>query len=196
MSTDRSRMTDLALAGIGVHAHDGPVWRCRTRAELFYGKDWKNADGTTNPADWAIEVDGNALLRGGGSIIWECLKGSGSTASTSAKKYFNATAALGVGNSTAAVTNIQLDLQGASKTYKALTGGFPTHTTGSTAATVVDIVYKSTFGLTEANYAWQEWGVFNKAGSTQRRMLNRKVQSLLTKTSAATATLTVTLSLA
>jgi len=193
---DIQKLTDTAVAGLGVQSRDGVTWKVRTRAELYNGRHWKNPDGSYNSPDYVVESTGNLLVRGGASLIWECLKGSGSTASTAAKKYFNATAALGVGNSTAAATNIQLALQGGSQSLKALTGGFPTHTTGSTAATVADIVYKSTWSLTEGNFAWQEWGVFNKATTANRRMLNRKVQALLTKTSAASATLTVTLSLA
>lgn len=193
---EQAQVGETAHAGVQVQVRDGLPWQVKTRAELFYGRHWKNPDGSTNRPDYVAESTGNILVRGGASILWECFKGSGSTATSSAKKYFNGTAAIGVGNSTAAATNIQQALQGGSQLLKALTGGFPTHTTGSTAATVVDIVYKSTFGLTEANFAWQEWGVFNKATTQQRRMLNRKVQALLTKTSAASATLTVTLSLA
>lgn len=193
---DPLHLTDRAEASVTVIPHDSVTWKVRTRAELYYGKDWKNPDGTYNHPDYVHETTGNLLVRGGASLIWECLKGSGSTASTSAKKYFNATAALGVGNSTAAAAATQIALQGGSQSLKALTGGFPTHTTGSTAATVADIVYKSTWGASEGNFAWTEWGLFNKATTGNRRMLNRKVQALLTKTSAATATLTVTLSLA
>jgi hypothetical protein len=87
-------------------------------------------------------------------------------------------------------------LQGSAKKIKAISGGFPTHTTGSTASTAAKIIYKSTFTSTEANFAWNEWGLFNRAATgAVQRMLNRKAGALLTKTSAATASLTVTLSL-
>lgn len=193
---DAGHVGDHAQAGVGLVARQDLVWKAYTRAELFYGRAWKNPDGTTNRPDYAVEQAGNLLLRGGASLVWECLRGAGTTASTAAKKYYNATAAIGVGNSTAAAAATQTALQGGSQSFKALTGGFPTHTTGSTAATVADIVYKSTWGLSEGNFAWQEWGLANKASTTNRRLLNRKQQALLTKTSAATATLTITLSLA
>jgi hypothetical protein len=45
----------------------------------------------------------------------------------------------------------------------------------------------------DANFAWQEWAVFN--ASSTGRMLNRKVESLGTKTSSAAWTLTVTITL-
>jgi|GEM_PF-6018799 len=189
-------MAESEQAGVGVVAHERPLWNVKAEAALYYGRHWKNPDGTTNKPDFVARSTGNILVRGGASLLWEFFKGSGSTATTSAKKYFNATAALGVGNSTVAATNIQTALQGGSQSFKALTGGFPTHTTGSTAATVADIVYKSTWALTEGNFSWAEWCLANKATTANRRIANRKVQSLLTKTSAASATLTVTLSLA
>lgn len=194
--SDTAQMGELAEAGVGVVTHDLVRWNCKARAELFYGRHWKNPDGTTNRGDFIVESTGNVLVRGGASLLWEYMRGNGSTATTSAKKYFNATAALGVGNSTAAATNTQTALQGGSQSLKALTGGFPTHTTGSTAATVVDIVYKSTWGASEGNFSWNEFALFSKASTANRRMLNRKQQALITKTSAATATLTVTYSLA
>lgn len=190
------RFTERAHAGASVEAYDVMRYRVKWRAELFVGKHWKNPDGTTNRPDVVRETTGNLLLRGGASLIWETLRGAGTTASTAAKKYFNATAALGVGNSTVAAAATQTALQGGSQSFKALTGGFPTHTTGSTAATVADIVYKSTWGTGEGNFAWNEFGLANKASTANRRLLNRKVQALITKTSAASATLQVTFSAA
>jgi hypothetical protein len=172
-------------------------WRARWKAETYEGDGWTSRGERKAPLQ-VFEWDHNMLVRGGASLMWEYAIGLGSTAAANAKKYVNATAALGVGNSTVAATNIQLALQAASsrQLVKALTGGFPTHTTGSTAATVADVVFKSTFGVTEANFAWAEFGLFNKATTTARRMLTRKVQALLTKTSAASATLTLTITLA
>ena len=204
MKQDAITLRDGTVIASDLLPRDLITWHCQTRAELFYNapdgtpRHWKNPDGSRNTPDHVVEVEGNLLVRGGGSLIWECLKGSGTTASTAAKKYFNATAAIGVGNSTTAAAATQTALQGGSKTTKALTGGYPTHTTGSTAATVVDIVYKSTFGTADANFTWNEWGLFNKTtGTANARMLNRKVQAgMITKSTAATATMTITLSLA
>lgn len=204
MARDFVTLRDGTQVALDLMPHDVVFWKCRTRVELFsqYGpgqpKHWRNADGTTNVPDRVVESTGNLLLRGGGSLMWEYAKGSGSTASSAAKKYINGTAALAVGNSTAAAANTQTALQAASsrQLYKALSAGFPTHTTGSTAATVVDMAFKTTYTSTQANFAWNEFGVANKATTVNRRLLTRKVQSLITKTSAATASLTVTLSLA
>jgi hypothetical protein len=56
------------------------------------------------------------------------------------------------------------------------------------------ITARSTFGTGVANVAWQEWGIFNNI-TTGGTMLNRKQESLGTKTSAQTWQFTVTLTL-
>jgi len=72
---------------------------------------------------------------------------------------------------------------------------FPSHTDGTSSGSA-SIQFKSTFGTSDANWAWAEWGVFNSPTAATGRMLNRKVESLGTKTSAASWAMTVTLSLA
>lgn len=197
MNRESIALKDGSHVAVDLLPHDLVVWKCKSRAELYYGgRHWRNPDGTTNIPDVVREVEGNLLVRGGASLLWEYAKGSGTTATTAAKKYINATGAIGVGNSTAAASATQTALQGGSQTFRAFASGYPTHTTGSTAATVVDFVCKSTFTSTQGNFTWNEWGVANKATTANRRLLNRKQQALLTKTSAATATITVTLSLA
>lgn len=57
------------------------------------------------------------------------------------------------------------------------------------------VVYRSTFSNAQANYAWQEIGLFNSASAGVGRMLNRKVTSLGTKTTGTwTLSLLITLS--
>lgn len=98
----------------------------------------------------------------------------------------NANANLGVGDGTAAFAVTQTDLQGTNKLRKAMDAGYPTRSGNQ-------LTFRSTFGGTEANFAWNEWGVFNAA--TGRVMMNRKVESLGTKASGATWVLTVTITL-
>lgn len=100
----------------------------------------------------------------------------------------NANAYIGVGDSTTAFAATQTDLQAATnKLRKAMDATYPT-----VAANV--ITFRSTFATGDANFAWNEWGVFNAAsGGT---MLNRKVESLGTKTSAQTWQFTVQITLA
>lgn len=67
-------------------------------------------------------------------------------------------------------------------------GGSSTDGTTSAAASVI---WKSTFGTSDANWAWNEAALFNRATSGGR-MLNRKLVSMGTKTSADTWTLSLT----
>ena len=91
-------------------------------------------------------------------------------------EFNNANAYLGVGDSTTAFAKAQTDLQAASnKLRKAMNATYPTRATNV-------VTFQSTFGTGEANFAWQEWGVFN--ASSAGDMLSRKVESLGTKTSA------------
>lgn len=97
----------------------------------------------------------------------------------------NANTYIGVGDSTTAFAASQTDLQASTnKLRKAMDATFPS---GSSNV----ITFRSTFATTDANYAWQEWGIFN--ASTAGTMLSRKVESLGTKTSAQTWQFTVVL---
>lgn len=99
--------------------------------------------------------------------------------------FSNANAHIGVGDSTTAFSAAHTDLQAASnKLRKAMDATYPTG--GSNVLT-----FRSTFGTADANFAWQEWAVFN--GSSGGTMLNRKVESLGTKTNTQTWQFTVTL---
>lgn len=99
----------------------------------------------------------------------------------------NANARIGVGDSSTAFAAGQTDLQApANKLRKAMDATYPQR-----AANV--LTFRATFGTGEANFAWNEWGVFNAASAGQ--MLNRKVESLGTKTSTQTWQLTVDLTL-
>ena len=98
--------------------------------------------------------------------------------------FANANARIGVGDSSAAFTASQTDLQASTnKLRKAMEAAYPTRA-GNT------LTFRSIFGTSVGNFAWNEWGVFNAAsGGT---MLNRLVASLATKTSAQSWQVTVT----
>ena len=143
---------------------------------------------------YAVEEHvGNLLMFGGVSVIWQALIGNGTTTADQLLTYFsNARAAIGVGDSTTAAAGTQTDLQAATnKLRKGMEATYPTHTDGTTAAANT-ITFRSSFATGEANFAWQEWAVFNSVAAATGRMLNRKVESLGTKASG-TWTLTVTL---
>jgi hypothetical protein len=129
-------------------------------------------------------IEGNLLLQEGVKAIFDLLVGNAETA------FNNANARIGVGNSNAAAADTQTALQGGSTAFKGMDTGYPM--VGALADKKV--TFRSTFGTAEANFAWEEWTVDN--GATANKNLNRKVQSLGTKTSAASWQLTVEVSLA
>ncbi len=187
---DRSALTEGAAVGALVAPHDVVRWRCHTLLRKFRGDSTDLADLFDE-----VSIDGNLLMYGGASAQWETLLGNGTTTSGQTLTYFNnANSYIGVGDSSTAEAATHTDLQAATnKLRKAMDATYPTHTDG-TASGNASAVWRSTFATSDANYAWNEWGIFN--GSSGGRMLNRKVQSLGTKTSAASWQLTVTLTLA
>jgi len=126
-----------------------------------------------------IEGEGNCLLNSGIDEMWDLITGD------SSNHFDNTNAQIGVGDSDTAAEATQTDLQAATnKTYKGMETGYPTST--SQKAT-----FKASFGSDEANYAWNEWVVKQ---STSGKCLNRKVESLGTK-STGTWTLEVSVTL-
>jgi hypothetical protein len=108
-----------------------------------------------------------------------------STVAAASTPFSNANSYIGVGDSTTAFAATQTDLIAATnKLRKAMDATYPQLATNV-------VTFRSTFATTDANFAWQEWGVFN--ASSAGTMLNRKVESLGTKTSAQTWQFTVTL---
>jgi hypothetical protein len=204
-SLDRARAKeDLKLTSI-VGGHDEVYWRCHTVVDKFHGDVMAlpGVQGQGISLDTGLEVvafetvekEGNLLVIGGASVQWQTLIGNGTTTGGQALTYFNnANAHIGVGaNSGTAAADTQTDLQ-TTPTRKAMDATYPLHTDTTGTAGSKSITFRSTFATGDANIAWNEWGVFN--ASTGGRMLNRKVESLGTKTSAATWVITITLSLA
>lgn len=102
-------------------------------------------------------------------------------------EFNNANANIGVGDSSTAFAATQTDLQAASnKLRKAMDATYPQRATNV-------LTFRATFGTSEANFAWNEWGVFNAASSGT--MLNRKVESLGTKQNTQSWQMTVTLTI-
>lgn len=151
---------------------------------------------------WGVEPtvderDGNLLLYGGASCQWQTLIGNGTATAGQSLTYFNnAQAAIGVGDSTTAAAATQTDLQAASnKLRRAMDATYPLHTDGVVVGAAT-ATFRSTFATADANWAWQEWILANSATLATGRSLNRKVESLGTKTSAAAWTFTIALTLA
>lgn len=140
---------------------DRLTWRCVWTVEKF------DDDGVLYERR---VIDGNLAVTSGLQLLEDLLIGAGGTA-------FNAAnARIGVGDNNTAAAVGQTDLQAATnKLRNAMMSTFPSRS-GTTLS------FKSSFATGEANWVWNEWGVFN-AGPTGGTMLNRKVESLGTKSS-------------
>lgn len=87
--------------------------------------------------------------------------------------FTNANSYIGVGDSNTAYGASQTDLQASSNKYRqAMEATYPQLATNV-------LTFRSLFATGNANFAWEEWAVFN-AGSSGT-MLNRKVETLGTK---------------
>jgi hypothetical protein len=129
-----------------------------------------------------IPGHGNILVNAGINAMWTLIAGTGAT------KFDNTNAYLGVGDSNTAAAAGQTDLQAASNKLRvAMNGGYPTYGTSQVA------VWQSDFTSAQANYAWEEFAVFN--ASSGGTMLNRKTSAQGTKTSGQTWRLTLTITL-
>jgi hypothetical protein len=151
--------------------HEAIRWHCR----------WKVAQYLAGHCIAVVEGDGNLLMTNGANVLWTALTGGAITA------FSNANAHLGVGDSSTAENAAQTDLQAASNQFrKAMDAGYPQVSTNQ-------VTFRSTFAGGEANFAWNEFAVFNAAsGGT---MLNRKVSTIGTKASGAVWVFTVTITL-
>jgi hypothetical protein len=140
-------------------------WNCED--DFVAGKD----------PDEEIVVEGNILTTAGINKLWNLVVGGASDYFNSSNSY------IGVGDSTTAENASQTDLQATTNKFrKVVDSGYP-QISGNL------IRFQATFGSSEANFAWNEAGVFNAA--TGGTMLNRKVVSLGTKSSGATWSLVV-----
>ncbi len=113
-----------------------------------------------------IEREGNLLMYGGVSSLWHRLLGG-----TSVQPFDSANARIGVGDGNAAADPVQTDLQGANKIRKGMDATFPQHADGVNAAANT-VTFKATFTTAEANFVWNEWGLFNAGAGG--RMLNAR----------------------
>lgn len=139
-----------------------------------------------------VEAKGNLLTTAGLTRITSLITAGGGQGAT------NTSARTGVGNSATAATVGQTDLQASSgssnRQFNVMDATFPSVSAGV-------ITFKSTFASGEANFVWNEWCIdigtpTVSAGTTVNAcMLNRKVESLGTKSSGSWA-LTTTITLA
>lgn len=157
--------------------------RDQAEAELKAGLSLKDAKEKYGDYYKGREFAGyNLLLNEGINALWTLVAGGSET------PYNNANARLGVGDSTTAAAATQTGLQAATNfLFKAMDASFPT------AGTAQKITFRSTFGSSEANFAWQEFSADN--GNTANKNLNRLVSAQGTKTSGQTWQLTLDITL-
>lgn len=208
---DRAAAREDAFVTGAVSASDRQLWRCHTKVERYEGDiDYEvqgpgllipraaNTGRLIKPYD-VTDIEGNLLVIGGASVQWQTLIGNGTATAAQALTYYNnGNARIAVGDSTTAAADTQTNVQAATnKLANAMDATYPLHTDTTGTAGSKSIVFRATFATADANFAWQEWAILNGAlGGANTRMLNRKVESLGTKTSSATWVLTITLSLA
>ena len=154
-------------------ADRGHFWEVLVRVEKWHG------DPVGDPYE-VIEAEGNILVNAGIGLLLDLLIAAGGTA------YSNANAHIGVGDSSTAAAAGQTDLSAATnKLRKAMEATYPSRTSQT-------LTFRSSFGSGDANFAWNEWAIFN--ASSSGTMLNRKVASFGTKSTGTwiiTATVTI-----
>lgn len=170
---------------------DSGLWRCLFEVESFLG-DVRPGD---EPIDH-VEFE-NLLMYGGASCLLQGLIGNiTGTAGQALTRFDNTNAAIGAGDSTTAAVATHTDLQAVTnKLRKGMDATYPLHTDGTTIASNV-ITFRSTFGTSDANFDWQEIGIFNSPTAATGRMLNRKTQAIGVKTSSISRVVTATITLA
>lgn len=131
-----------------------------------------------------VIAEGNLLVNVGMDLIWDGVIGNAPTV------FSNANAAIGVGDSTTAAATSQTNLQASSnKLRKAMNATYPSQPTNPS------VQFQSDFTGAEAIYHWQEVATFNNSTDGVGTMLHRLVSDLGTKSSGATWTITVTITL-
>lgn len=168
-------------------------WQVDTTVEQFsadvdaYRQQYGKEEGERrfheeNRPDSVVKDTGNVLTTVGCTALWNGLKGSLATA------FDNSNAYIGVGDSATAAQASDTDLLAATNKYRQVQDSSYPQVSGN------QITFKITVATGNANFAWNEWGVFN--ASVAGTMLNRKAPAALgTKTSAASWAFTVTITL-
>lgn len=204
---DGGVLLDHASVGADTHRCDAVHWKCEGVIKKFWTPQEEflkvaTAEELLTLADheqlqrlidaglepYETRYTDNLLTYGGASLIWEALIGA--TFGTDPRQFLNTTNAyigVGTGVTAAAAGDTTLQTETTRKQCTAVTHTDATTSGGASCAFV------TTFGTSDANVHWQEWGILNKA--TVGRLLNHKVEDLGTKTSAASWQFTVTLTL-
>lgn len=153
--------------------HDVAVWE----GIATISKHWADGD-RVDPEPYEVIEDHNILTTVGATALLNLLVGAGGTAYNVTNGYL----AVGTGSTAASAAQTALVTESARVVFDAA----PTVSTNT-------VTFKSTFGTAVANVAWSELGTFN--ASSAGTMLNRLQGSYGTKTSSASWTLSMALSI-
>lgn len=171
--------------------HEPATWHASWRVEKFRGHVPKGQADQFTPYE-VVEGEGNMLVIGGVSALWNRLI-TADASIAGAVDPFDTNAAIGVGDSTTAEAATQTALQASVNKHYEVVDSAPSHTDSTSSTAALTVTFVATFETGDANFAWNEWGVFN--ATTPGRMLNRKVVALGTKTSADSWVFTVTITI-
>jgi hypothetical protein len=167
--------------------------RVHTKIEKYLG-DWTGEQvdaGLAGEPYEVVEDEGNLLVIGGVSALFQMAIGNGTATAAQALTYFNnGNARIAVGTSSTAEADTQTAMQTGSVAV-AMDATYPQHTDTTGTVGSKTITFRSTFGSAVANQVWAEWGIDNGT-----RLLNRKVAANGTKASGASWVFTVTVALA
>jgi hypothetical protein len=187
MQRDRGRGRDLANVRPIVRVVDHGLWTPKWSLNKFWehrDRVYKAAHVKGLPIEYLVDnfeliesplrFPGNCLLNEGINELWALVCGTGAT------KFDNSNAYMAVGDSSTAADATQTGLQASTnKLYKAMDTSYPTY--GSSQK----VAHRSSFGSSDANFAWNEISVAN-GNSDSAKNLNRKVQGMGTKASGST----------
>jgi hypothetical protein len=161
MQASHDRANWAVEATVRKYAEDAAAWLADGRTIADFQRDCRPSE--------VRHVRGNMLVNAGIALLEDLLIGAGGTV------FSNANARLGVGDSATAAAAGQTDLQAATnKLRKAMDATFPSRSAQT-------LTFQASFTGAEANFAWNEWAIFNAAAAGT--MLNRKAEALGTKSS-------------
>jgi len=127
------------------------------------------------------KIEGNELVNEGINEMWKLICGTGGV------QFSNALANLIVGTGSGAAAAGDTEATFTAGVKKTMEAGYPTYGTSQKA------IWRSSYGASDANQAWAEFGVLNAASSG--KLLNRKVSDQGTKTVGQTWQLNLTITL-
>jgi hypothetical protein len=198
---DAGKGSDSVAVAQGVHVYDGMKHKTVARIDKF--TDPENiihrlvtlgcpmeilkrafADKYLGTVEFdSGDPDGNLCLNSGIQGFEKLIAGLSSPPTA----WNNASAYLGVGDSTVAAAATQTDLQASTNyTYVGMASGYPSQSSQT-------LSWQSSFGSAQANYAWNEFVVSDASSKGSGTCLNRLVSSQGTKTSGQTWVLTLSI---